>query len=163
MAGLTESSRRRADEDERASLALRLDEPAEERARGEKRGGQVERDRPLEAREVELPGGDIFGRVDACDGGAHLDRAEGLARVCEEPVHLGLVGQVGPGERRAAELVGQRAGALRAAVMVHEHARALGGERARARRADAARCAGHDDALAGEPGLHARSLRLPAQ
>ena len=68
VAGLTESSGRGADEDERASLALRLDEPAEERARGEKRGCQVERDRPLEAREVELLWGS--GRVDACDGGA---------------------------------------------------------------------------------------------
>ena len=69
-------------------------------------------------------------------------------------VDLLLVGQVGLEGGRAAELLGDRADTLLAAVPVQRDARALGGECPRARRADAARGARDEDALAAKPGLH---------
>ena len=78
-------------------------------------------------------------------------------RACrEEPVDLVLVGQVGLEHRRAVERGGHLARPLLAAVVVDGDAGALGGERARARSADPAGCAGDEHSLACEPGLHER-------
>ena len=156
MPRLAEAARGRADEDERAVAAPC--EPAEEGARGEERRGQVGGDRLLEAREVELPDGQVLRGIDTRHGRADVDRPERVPCLGEEALGVGLDGQVGLCDRRAAELLGERPRALLAAVVVDEDARALGGERPRARRADAARRARHHDALPCEPRLHGASL-----
>ena len=93
-------------------------------------------------------------RPDAGDRGAHVDAPERGARLREERVDLRLVGEVGAERDCAVELRRERLGALAAGVVVHDDARALRRERARAGGADAARRAGDDDALACEPGVH---------
>ena len=151
---LADEARRRADEHERAvPVSLHL---AQEAAGGQERRGQVLAQRLLPALERQLPDGHVLRRPDAGDRGADVDPAERRARLCEEPVDLVLVGQVGLEHRRAAELRGDLARPLLAAVVVDGDARALGRERAGAGGADAARCAGDEHALACEPGLHVR-------
>ena len=142
---LAEPARGRADEHERA--VARAGDLAQERPRGEERGGEVLADRLLPARERELPHRQVDGRPDAGDRGAHVDRAELLARDCEQPVDVVLDRQVGLGDRRAADLGRDRCRPLLAAVVVHEHLRALGGEEPRAGGADPAGGTGDDDAL----------------
>ena len=122
--------------------------------RGEERGGEVLADRLLPARERELPHRQVDGRPDAGDRGAHVDRAELLARGREEPVDVVLDRQVGLGDRRAADLGRNRRRPLLAAVVVHEHLRALGGEEPRAGGADPAGGTGDDDAFACETRFH---------
>jgi len=89
---------------------------------------------------------------------ADVDRPERVPCLDEEALDVGLDGQVGLCDRRAAELLGERPRALLAAVVVDEDARALGGERPRARRADPARGARDQDALPCEARLHGASL-----
>ena len=132
--------------------------PRRKAARGEEGRGEVERDRPLEAREVERPDRQVLGRVDPRHGCADVDRAERVPRVGEEAVDLGLDGQVGPGDGRAAELLRQRLRSLLPAVVVDEDVRSLGSERARAGCADPARRAGDDDAVPCEPCFHGLGL-----
>ena len=79
----------------------------------------------------------------------------------EEPVDLGLVGQVGPHDRRAAELARNGVRPLLALVVVDDHPRTLGGEGARAGGADPARGARDDDAATVEAGVHATNLVEP--
>ena len=69
-----------------------------------------------------------------------------------------LVPQIGLGDRRTAELVRERPRALLAVVVVDEDTRALGRERARARRADAARRTG-DEHAAVAPSRSPRRVR----
>ncbi len=75
-------------------------------------------------------------------------------------VDLRLVRQVGADDGQAAELRRDGLGPLAAAVVVHRDARALGRERADARRADPTGAAGDENALSGEPGVHARRSSL---
>ena len=149
---LAEPARGRADEDERA--VARAGDLAQERPRGEERGGQVLADRLLPARERELPHRQVDGRPDAGHRRAHVDRAELLARGCEQPVDVVLDRQVGLGDRRAADLGRHRFRPLLAAVVVHEHLRALGGEEPRAGGADSAGGTGDDDPFACETRFH---------
>ena len=58
------------------------------------------------------------GRPDAGHGSAHVDRAEFLAGGCEKLVDVVLDGQVGLGDRRAADLRRERGRPLLAAVIV---------------------------------------------
>ena len=134
-------------------MAVPLD-LAEEAARGEEGARQVLAQRLLPALERELPDRLVRRRPDAGDGGADVDPPERGARLLEEPVDLALVGQVGLEHGRAAELGGDGARPLLAAVVVDGDAGALGRERARAGRADAARRAGDQHALPRETGLH---------
>ena len=149
---LAEPARGRADEHERA--VARAGDLAQERPRGEEGGGEVLADRLLPARERELPHRQVDGRPDAGDCGAHVDRAELLARGCKQPVDVVLDRQVGLGDRRAADLGRDRCRPLLAAVVVHEHLRALGGEEPRAGGADPAGGTGDDDPFACETRFH---------
>ena len=105
------------------------------------------------------PDGDVLRRIDAGDRGADLERPDRLARVREQPVDLVLDRQVRAGDRCAAELLRERPRPLLAAVVVDEHTRALGRERAGAGRADPTGRAGDDHATTCQPGVHGRSLR----
>ena len=127
---------------------------AEEAAGGEEGARQVLAQRQLPPLERQLPDGHVLRRPDAGDGGAHVDPPERGARLLEEPVDLALVGQVGLEDGRSTELGRHRPRPLLAAVVVNRDARSLGRERARARRADAARRAGDQHALPGEPCFH---------
>ena len=75
----------------------------------------------------------------------------------DERVGRRLVAQVGL-QRDAADLCGERLGRLGARVVVDADARALGRQRTRRRRADAARRAGDQDRAAFESELHGREL-----
>ena len=152
MPGLAEPARRRADEHERAMA--RAGDLAEERAGGEEGGGEVLAERLLPARERKLPHRQVDGGPDPGDCGADVDRAELVARRCKEPVDVVLDRQVGLGDRRAADLGRNRRRPLLAAVVVHEHLGALGGEEPRARGADPAGGTGDDDAFACKTRVH---------
>ena len=126
----------------------------EERASREERRRQVLAHRLLPALERELPDGKVLGRPYAGDRCADVDRAERRACCSEEPIDVGLDGQVGLGDRRAADLVRYGRRSLLAPVVVDEHVRSLGGEQACARGADSSRRAGDDHSLACETGVH---------
>ena len=132
------------------SVALDL---AQERPRHEEARGEVGAHGLLPASERELPDGHVLAGPDAGDGCAHVDRPERVARLREQAVDVRLDREVGLGDRHPAELVGQRPRALLAAMEVDEDPGALRREGARAGRADAARGAGDDDALAVKSGL----------
>ena len=134
MAGLAEAAGGRPDQHERAAAARR--ERAKKGAGGEERRGEVERDRPLEPSEIQVADRDVLGGIDPCDRGAGLERADRLVRLLEQSVDVGLDRQVGAGDRCAAELLRERPRPLLAAVVVDEHARALGRERAGTGRPD---------------------------
>ena len=93
VAGLAEAAGGRADEDE-AAVALTLDE-AEEPARREERRREVRAQRRLPALERELPDRLVLARPEARDRGADVDAAELPLCRLEQPVDLGLHGQVG--------------------------------------------------------------------
>ena len=78
-------------------------------------------------------------------GVSHIPVREALARLTQERlvvreprVDVRFVGVVGADDRHPPELAGELPGAVPAHVVVDEHACALGGEGAGARRADAA-------------------------
>ena len=119
----------------------------EEAACGEEGARQVLAQRQLPPLERQLPDGHVLRRPDAGHGGAHVDPPERGARLLEEPVDLALVGQVGLEHGRSTELGRHRSRPLLAAVVVNRDPCALGRERTRARRADAARRAGDQHAL----------------
>ena len=72
---------------------------------------------------------------------------------------LRLVGEIRAERERARQLGRERFGALAAAAVVDDDARAFRRERPRARGADAAGGAGDEDALAVQPGLQAEPNR----
>jgi len=145
MAGFAEDAGSRSDEHQRA-VAGALD-LAEERSRCEEDGREVRAHGRFPALERELPNGRVLGRVDTRDGCADVHRAKRDARVVDEAIDVGLDGEVRLHDRRAAELVRERAGTLLAALVEDKHACTLGRERAGARGADAAGGAGDHDAL----------------
>ena len=140
MPGLAEETGRRADEHERAVSALR--DRAQEAARGEERRRQVRAQRPVPARERQLPHRHVLRRPDAGDGCAHVEPS-GLL---EHRVDLRLVREVGLRELTA-RLRRDRLRALVAAMVVNDHVRAFRRELSSARGADSARAAGHEHAL----------------
>ena len=78
-------------------------------------------------------------RPDAGDGGAHVDATERRPSLVEQALDvLPRTVRSAWATRSSAELFRHRAGALFASVVVDEHVRALGRERASTRRADAA-------------------------
>ena len=155
-----EAPGRGADEHEVAvTRALDL---AEERARGEERRGEVRAQRLLPALERELPHGLVRRRPDAGDRGADIDAAELLAACANSASTSRLDGEVGAEHRRAAELRGDCLCALASAVVVHDHPRALGRERPRARGADTARGAGDERRACLRGRCPRRESSLPA-
>ena len=127
---------------------------AEERPGGEKGGGEVLADRLLPACERKLPYRQVDGRPDPGDCGADVDRAELLARHCKQPVDVVLDRQVCLRDRRAADLGRNCSRPLLAAVVMHEHLGALGGEEPRAGGADPAGGTGDDDPFACKTRVH---------
>jgi hypothetical protein len=102
------------------------------------------------ALERQLPNGHVLLRPDAGDRSTDVE----LARVLEEPVRLGLVGEVGGDGESSPELLRENLGSLPAEVVVDDDLAALAGEGARAGRADPPRGSRDEHALALESALH---------
>ena len=120
---------------------------AQEAARYEERRGEVLTQRLLPPLERELPHRDVLPRPDAVYRDADVDAPKRRAHLVEHALDLRLDREVGTCDRSAAELSRERKGALLAAVVMHDEPRALGRERACARRADPTRATGDQHPL----------------
>ena len=115
----------------------------------------VERRAP--ALEAHLRDRDVLGVPGAGVGDAGVEPPERLDGGGDERVRGGLVAQVGL-QRHAADLGRQPLGGRRALVVVHADPGALGGERLRRRRADAARGAGDEHGAAFQTQVHGAAV-----